>query len=84
MPKPILSQSGNGLHINLSLFKNGCNIFKSERNEQAPDAESFIAGVLDRACEMSVFLNPITNSYARLGSFEAPKYVTWSHRTGRS
>jgi glutamine synthetase len=39
---------------------------------------------LDRACEMSVFLNPITNSYARLGSFEAPKYVTWSHRTGRS
>jgi glutamine synthetase len=59
MPKPILSQSGNGLHITSPFLKNGCNIFKSERNEQAPDAESFIAGVLERACEMSVFLNPL-------------------------
>ena len=30
--------------------------------------------------EMSVILNPLTNSYARLGAFEAPKYITWSRQ----
>ena len=42
--------------------------------------ESFIAGILERVREISVFLNPLTNSYRRLGAFEAPKYITWSHQ----
>ena len=37
-----------------------------------------IAGVLDKICDMTVFLNPCEASYARLGSFKAPRYVSWS------
>ena len=43
-------------------------------------AESFIAGILARTPEITLFLNPIANSYDRFGKFEAPAYVSWSHR----
>ncbi|MDF2686745.1 MAG: glutamine synthetase, type [Clostridia bacterium] len=79
MPKPMNNISGSGLHINMSLFKNGIKIFKNEPDIHSKEMESFIAGILNRIQEMTLFLNPLTNSYARLGSFEAPKYVTWSH-----
>ncbi len=42
-------------------------------------AESFIEGVLTYIDEITMFMNPLTNSYARFGSFEAPKYVAWSN-----
>jgi glutamine synthetase len=80
MPKPLPNKSGNGLHINLSLFKNGLNLFDISGHTHCPEAESFIAGIMNRTCEMSAFLNPLTNSYARLGKDAAPKYVTWSHQ----
>lgn len=79
MPKPFLEESGNGLHINLSLSKGGRNLFQ-QGNHHSADMESFIAGILERVREISVFLNPLTNSYRRLGAFEAPKYITWSHQ----
>jgi len=80
MPKPIADKSGNGLHINLSLSKNGFNIFNKDNNGCSSDANSFIAGVLDKILDITAFANPLTNSYARFGSFEAPKYVSWSHQ----
>lgn len=80
LPKPFENKSGNGLHINVSLSQNGKNIFKINKDEQSKIAESFIAGVLKRVPEMTAFLNPIVNSYERLGSFEAPKYLSWSHQ----
>jgi len=80
MPKPLLGAPGNGMHINLSLFQNGKNIFKNASEGHSQTAESFIAGVLDKAQEISLFLNPLANSYERLGKFEAPKYVSWSHQ----
>lgn len=80
MPKPISDQSGSGLHINLSLSENNTNLFSMENPVQAKVAESFIAGILNRIVEITAFLNPITNSYERFGSFEAPKYVSWSHQ----
>lgn len=79
LPKPFTDKSGNGLHINLSLSKGDRNLFKSG-NEHSKTAESFIAGVLEHIEEITVFLNPITNSYSRFGLFEAPKYITWSHQ----
>ncbi|MGI6213506.1 MAG: glutamine synthetase family protein [Christensenellales bacterium] len=80
MPKPILDAPGNGLHINLSLAQNGRNIFKkAENGEQSEVASSFIAGILSRIEELTLFLNPIANSYERLGKFEAPRFVSWSH-----
>ena len=32
---------------------------------------------------MTIFCNPLTNSFQRLGEFEAPKYITWSHQNSR-
>lgn len=78
MPKPLAEKSGSGLHINLSLSKNGRNIFGDSTNEPLPESKSFIAGILRRIREITVFLNPTTNSYARFGRCEAPKYITWS------
>lgn len=80
MPKPLPDKGGSGLHINLSLFKNGENIFRSYTEKHSPEAGSFIAGILRRVREITVFLNPLTNSYARFGHYEAPKYITWSHQ----
>ncbi len=74
MPKPIDDQAGSGLHINLSLIKNGHNLF----SENSPESQAFIAGILYRIREISALLNPLEQSYKRLGSFEAPKYVSWS------
>ena len=78
MPKPIPDASGNGLHVSLSLTKNGLNIFKNADEGHSNIAESFIAGILEKTAEMTAFLNPLANSYERFGAFEAPKYVSWS------
>ncbi len=67
-PKPIPHESGNGMHINLSLAK--------PQTEHARD--SFMAGLMDHICEITAFLNPLEASYARLGECKAPRYVTWS------
>jgi glutamine synthetase len=80
MPKPILEAPGSGLHINLSLTQNGSNIFKNISEGHSNIAESFIAGILSKTPEITLFLNPLVNSYERLGKFEAPKYVSWSHQ----
>lgn len=74
MPKPVHHFAGNGLHVNLSLSQNGLNVFKDGVSR------SFIAGILGKTPEFTLFLNPIANSYERFGSFEAPKYVSWSHQ----
>ena len=81
MPKPIANAPGSGLHVNLSLSQNGLNIFKKVTGgESASVVESFIAGILAKTPEITLFLNPIANSYERFGEFEAPKYVSWSHQ----
>ena len=67
-PKPLMHESGNGLHINVSV--------KSKSGKDLTD--SFMAGVLDHIVEMTAFLNPVKESYKRLGEKKAPKYVTWS------
>ena len=80
LPKPIENKPGNGLHINISLYQGGRNIFETGRCAHSETAEAFIAGILSRVREITAFLNPLTNSYHRFGQFEAPRYVTWSHQ----
>lgn len=80
MAKPIESLPGNGLHVNMSLTKAGKNIFTNNQSKHSQDAESFISGILNRIREITVFLNPTTNSYSRFGYYEAPNYITWSHQ----
>lgn len=79
MPLPVSDDFGSGLHINFSLVKDGKNIFKSPSEGHCQEAESFIAGILSRIKEITLFLNPLTNSYERFGKGEAPKYISWSH-----
>ena len=81
MPKPIPDAPGSGLHVNLSLAQNGLNIFRNAAvGEHSKTAESFIAGILSKTPEITLFLNPLANSYERFGAYEAPKYVSWSHQ----
>lgn len=67
-PKPLPGESGNGLHINMSV--------KTADGEDHTNA--FMAGILAHIKEMTAFLNPTENSYKRLGEKKAPKYITWS------
>ncbi|HIV67869.1 MAG TPA: glutamine synthetase family protein [Candidatus Butyricicoccus stercorigallinarum] len=80
LPKLFRDHAGNGLHINLSLFQHGENLFRSPDEAHSPIVESFIMGILTRCYEISVFLNPLVNSYDRFGNYEAPRYITWSHQ----
>lgn len=76
LPKPMSGEAGNGLHINLSLYKNGENCY----SKNDVDSEYFMAGILSHIKEMTAFLNTMNQSYERLGAFEAPKYVSWSRQ----
>ncbi len=77
MAKPLENFPGNGMHVNVSAHKNGKNIFENFGEDSSDIAKSFVAGILDKIEEITVFLNPQINSYDRLGYFEAPKYVAW-------
>ncbi|MDR1604220.1 MAG: glutamine synthetase family protein [Gracilibacteraceae bacterium] len=83
MPKPLAVASGSGLHINISLSKSGYNIFSGGSDQLGEEARHFIAGVLNRAAEITAVLNPLTNSYRRFGAGEAPKYIGWGRTRSR-
>ena len=81
MPKPLENASGSGMHINMSLSKDGENVFKAKHNEGMPEiAQHFIAGILAHIKEITAVTNPTINSYKRLrGGKEAPGVITWSY-----
>jgi glutamine synthetase len=66
--KPLEKKPGNGFHINMSVQPEG----------HSDTLCYMIAGILDRICDMTVFLNPWENSYRRFGQHKAPSYVSWS------
>ncbi|GFZ34313.1 glutamine synthetase [Clostridium zeae] len=81
MPKPIFGINGSGMHMNMSLSKDGVNAFFDEKDDFgiSEDAYSFIAGLLDHIKGIVAVTNPLVNSYKRLvPDYEAPIYVSWS------
>ncbi|QTD41916.1 type I glutamate--ammonia ligase [Sporosarcina sp. Te-1] len=81
MPKPIYGVSGSGMHCNISLFKDGENVFFDENGERklSDTAYQFMAGVLDHVRGFTAITNPTVNSYKRLvPGYEAPCYIAWS------
>ena len=81
MPKPIYGVAGSGMHTNMSLFKDGKNVFydPSDRRGLSKEAYSFIAGILAHVKGISAITNPLVNSYKRLvPGYEAPCYMAWS------
>ena len=81
MPKPIYGVAGNGMHTNMSLFKDGKNVFYDPDGARglSKEAYSFIAGLLAHVKGMTAVTNPLVNSYKRLvPGYEAPCYLAWS------
>lgn len=81
MPKPRSGIDGSGMHINMSLSKNGINVFQDvqEPNGLSREAYYFLGGIFRHIKAMTLILNPIVNSYKRLvPGYEAPSYIAWS------
>ncbi len=81
MPKPIFGINGSGMHTNMSLFKDGKNVFADPSGEKGLSKEcySFIAGLLAHVQGFAAITNPLVNSYKRLvPGYEAPCYLAWS------
>ncbi len=78
LPKPFVGINGSGMHTNISLSKNGKNIFysKSGKDGLSDTAWSFVWKILNHAPEMCLTLNSSVNSYRRLDPhFEAPNQI---------
>ncbi|MUV39873.1 Glutamine synthetase [Lentibacillus sp. JNUCC-1] len=81
MPKPLFGVHGSGMHVNMSLFKDGENVFydTSKELQLSDDAHYFTAGLLRHAKNYTAVTNPTVNSYKRLvPGYEAPCHVAWS------
>jgi len=82
MPKPFFGLPGNGMHLHISLWKNGENLFYDEKDpyQLSKLARHFMGGIFKYIKEITCILNPTVNSYKRLGEFEAPKYIYWGRK----
>lgn len=81
MPKPVFGINGSGMHVNMSLFKDGQNVFFDQDDEMqlSSTAYSFIAGLMENVKSFAAVTNPLVNSYKRLvPGYEAPCYIAWS------
>lgn len=83
MAKPVEGQAGNGMHTNMSLFKDGKNVFYDKDGEfhLSDTALYFLNGILEHARAITAIGNPTVNSYKRLiPGFEAPVYISWASK----
>ncbi len=77
MPKPFWGVNGSGMHVHVSFWKDGVNLFAS-RGEPTQELKWAVAGVLENALRNSAFVAPTVNSYKRLvPHHEAPTRVVW-------
>jgi glutamine synthetase len=81
MPKPKFGVDGSGMHVNMSLKRDGKNIFDDPEGKLglSKEAYHFMAGILKHITGITAVTNPLVNSYKRLvPNYEAPVYLAWS------
>ena len=81
MPKPKAGVCGSGMHINMSLSKDGKNAFYDASDELGLSREAyyFIGGIMKHMKGMTAITNQLVNSYKRfVPGYEAPVYIAWS------
>ena len=72
------------MHTHLSLFSEGKNVFHDPSGSLSSIGQSFVAGLLYHAREITAITNQLVNSYKRINEgYEAPRYVSWA-RNNRS
>ncbi len=84
MPKPKAGTYGSGMHINLSLSRDGVNVFQSaeDKNGLSREGYYFIGGLMKHMKAITCITNPTVNSYKRfVPGYEAPVYMGWSAKT---
>ncbi|HEX9069433.1 MAG TPA: type I glutamate--ammonia ligase, partial [Ktedonobacterales bacterium] len=83
MPKPIFGDNGSGMHVHMSLWKDGTPLFADPAGYAGLSemARMFIGGLLTHAPAVLAFAAPTTNSYRRLvPGYEAPVNLAFSQR----
>jgi glutamine synthetase len=82
MPKPLVGDNGRGMHVHMSLGKDGQNLFSGDQyGGLSETALYYIGGVIKHARSLNAFTNASTNSYKRLvPGFEAPVMLAYSAR----
>ncbi|MBZ5723042.1 MAG: glutamine synthetase family protein [Acidobacteriia bacterium] len=78
LPKPVVGVNGNGMHTNVSISKNGKNLFWDPKGEEklSKMGWEFVDRILTHGNDICLMLNASVNAYRRLDPhFEAPNQL---------